>query len=63
MFKINLIAFASVVQKFVNASGSDPIDYSESGRNWGEDYPLCKYGKEQTPIDLKTKGVSTSANM
>ena len=63
MFKINLIAFASVIYAFTNASGSDPIDYSENGENWGEHYPLCKYGKEQTPIDLQTKGVSSSANM
>jgi len=38
-------------------------DYSLNGANWGETYPLCKLGKEQTPIDLTRKDSSTSESM
>jgi hypothetical protein len=29
----------------VIAAPSSLIDYSENGENWGENYPLCKYGE------------------
>jgi carbonic anhydrase len=28
------------------------IDYSQNGANWGQNYPLCEEGKEQSPINL-----------
>jgi carbonic anhydrase len=58
-----LISFGCIVQEFVQAQGSTVVDYKTNGANWGDDYPLCKYGKEQTPINLTTKGYSTSPNM
>jgi carbonic anhydrase len=58
-----LISFGCIAQDFVQAAGSAVVDYKTNGANWGDDYPLCKYGKEQTPINLTTRGYSTSPNM
>ena len=38
-------------------------DYSKKGANWGDKVPLCKEGKEQSPIDLFTDKASYSGDM
>jgi hypothetical protein len=44
-FSIGLISLLAMLQQ-AQASGSAPVDYTKNGANWGEEYPLCKYGKE-----------------
>ena len=47
----------------VYAAGGDKIDYTQLGANWGEEYPLCSEGKEQTPIDLSTSWSEYNSNL
>jgi len=37
--------------------------YKEMGADWGEAVPLCKFGKEQSPIDLSESGAEGSDSM
>jgi len=55
-------AIAAILFASANAA-SGVFDYSELGAEWGEDVPLCKYGQEQSPIDLSVKGASGSDKM
>ena len=55
-FAVSLLGFATKV----SAAGSALIDYKSNGANWGDTYPLCKYGEEQTPIDLTKSGTKRS---
>ena len=37
--------------------------YDTNGKDWGEDFPECKDGKEQSPINLFTDGAERSNSM
>ena len=39
------------------------IDYTQNGSNWGETYPLCANGAEQSPIDLTVLDATSNPNM
>lgn len=57
------VALACLLQEMANAAGSTPIDYSDNGKNWGAEFPLCAFGQEQTPIDLSANGALSSSSM
>jgi hypothetical protein len=46
MIKVTFIAFSGLLEEFSYANKLPPVDYSQNGKNWGENYPLCLYGQE-----------------
>ena len=54
------LVLAALAGAIANAASTD---YSSNGANWGNDYPLCSSGTEQSPIDLTVEGASTSDSM
>ena len=45
---------------FAAAVSAAMADYSQNGANWPD---LCKYGKEQSPIDLTEAGATKNGRM
>lgn len=52
---IKLFAGACLASLAFAASGV--YDYNEFGDDWGDSFPLCKNGREQSPIDLNGPGL------
>ena len=55
--------FKYVAAIIAATAAAGPADYSQEGANWGETVPLCKDGREQSPINLTTTGTDTSGKM
>ena len=56
------LTFAALVAATVSA-GSGDYNYLDNGENWGDVYPICKDGDQQSPINLTTADVTVSSNM
>ena len=54
--------FAALTAAVVQAAGGE-YNYVDNGQNWGDNYPICKNGDQQSPINLLTTDVQTSSNM
>lgn len=59
MFKGTVLA--GILTVATQAAGG--YDYSMNGKNWGETYPLCDSGREQSPIDLEMNNVQGNGDM
>jgi len=47
----------------VAASGGATFHYEEFGDNWGQDFPMCRDGRMQSPIDLPGRNLVVSKDM
>lgn len=56
-------SFAISSALFASAFAAGGTDYTQMGANWGETYPLCANGAEQSPIDLTVGGASSNEMM
>ena len=48
---------------FAAAFAAGGTDYTQNGANWGETYPLCANGVEQSPIDLAVSAATANSVM
>ena len=60
MYRLGL---ASTIAVVTQAATDKKYVYDNEGADWGEDFPLCKSGKEQSPINLTIDAAERSEAM
>jgi len=53
----------SFILAFVSSEEPAELNYKSGGDDWGDEYPLCKFGTEQSPIDLFISGATVKSDM
>ena len=49
--------FSSIATLLVSNVDAQSYDWRQNGANWGQTWPLCATGKNQSPIDLRDSDV------
>jgi carbonic anhydrase len=63
MMKYTNSAFMAALFAAQTFAASGVFDYKQNGADWGNNNPLCKFGVEQSPIDLTQSGAETAEDM
>ena len=53
----------SAILAVVSSEEMAALNYTTGGATWGDHYPLCANGKEQSPLDLFIEGATVKQDM